>query len=214
MGRDGDGNDSPDHTIYLDGYWIYQTEVTNQMYALCVEAGECSEPGDGNYGNEDFAEYPAVYVSWYDAVKYCTWAGGSLPTEAQWEKAARGGLEGKFYPWGDEAPVCDLGAENGAQFKACDGETRPVGSFAPNGYGLYDMVGNASEWVGDYFANTYYASSPAQNPTGPDIGIYRTFRGGAWSDTAYGLFVTRRGYGIPQYSAGYYGFRCAVAIQP
>ena len=119
-----------------------------------------------------YAEHPATSMNWYGAQAYCAWAGGRLPTEAEWEKAARGGLEGRLYPWGDEPPVCTLGASNGAWIGPfCHPKTLPpVGSYAPNGFGLYDMAGSLIEWTADWFSRTdytYYAGSPYRNPLGP-----------------------------------------------
>ena len=134
------------------------------MYARCVEAGTCNKPSsivtwtrESYYGNSEFDDYPVVYVSWDNAKTYCEWAGRRLPTEAEWEKAARGGLEGKLYPWGDDSPVSKKGAEDGANVcengAVVDGyfnctiatDTEKVGSYAPNRYGLYDVAGNVWE---------------------------------------------------------------------
>ena len=117
---DGDSDEQPVHTVYLDAYWIDQTEVTNSMYALCVADRVCDKPGGGYYGGAAFANHPVVTVSWYDAEDYCTWAGRALPSEAQWEKAARG-IDGRIFPWGNAVPDCNL-----AQFSGCDGETISV----------------------------------------------------------------------------------------
>ena len=224
-------NVEPAHIVYLDDFWIYQTEITNKMYSLCVEAGTCEKPNSSYYGIEEFADYPVENVDWYDAQTYCEWGGGRLPTEAEWEKAARGGLEGMLYPWGDEKPVCDLGANNGAQFIECNGETVPVGSFAPNGYGLYDMVGNVKEWVADWYNAYYYRISTVKNPQGPEDGEQRVLRGGSWQSvneiytytdlynrnhTIFNFFlnVAFRLNNFPEYSEDDYGFRCAFSASP
>ena len=171
----GSSDESPAHPIYLDAFWMDQNEVTNAMYALCVEAGNCNLPSStGNYENTEYAQHPVVYVSWNDAQNYCEWAGGNLPTEAQWEKAARGGLEGMTYPWGNDDAICTLGADNGAKFddndKCNDTGTEAVGGYGLNGYALYDMAGNAWEWTADWYDSSYYASSPTDNPLGSEIG--------------------------------------------
>jgi sulfatase modifying factor 1 len=164
------------------------------------------------YGDPQYADDPVIYVTWQMAKTYCEWRGGSLPTEAQWEKAARGGLQGMDYPWGNEQPVCDKGAGNGANLRDCTTQdTKPVGSYSPNGYGLYDMAGNVWEWVADWFQSDYYNSSPTKNPTGPGSGDYKALRGGGWySDTDH-LRVASRYYDYgPDISDYFIGFRCVA----
>jgi len=160
---------------------------------------------------------PVGEVSWYGAAAYCSWAGRELPTEAQWEYAARGGLIGATYPWGDEDPSCTLGAQNGAQYDPCSpDDTIPVGSFAPNGYGLFDMAGNVSEWAADWYGP--YSGAGVENPAGPASGDDRALRGGAWDSDEDNLRVSYRGWCDPTsytfYTMGAayridFGFRCA-----
>lgn len=207
----GNDDESPIHTVSLDAFWMDEHEVTNAMYKKCVDAGACKVPSDLRYYNSD-PNYPAVYVDWSKANAYCEWAGGvsigsitvRLPTEAEWEYAARGGLEGKTYPWGSESPVCTPGAKNGAQFASCSiNSPIDVKTFQPNGYGLYDLVGNVWEWVNDWYGD--YPSGKLVDPTGPDGGIYRVIRGGSWlSEDALSVSF-RDSFGS---DTSFIGFRC------
>lgn len=215
MGSEEWNNDeSPVHTVWLNEYWIDQTEVTNVMYQQCVEAGACDRPGGDNYWKDAYQDHPVVMVSWYQAKDYCEWAGRRLPTEAEWEKAAWGGMEGMKYPWGNEGPVCTKGAENGGQFNKCEGRTVPVGSFAPNGYGLYDMAGNVLEWVADWYEKDFYGRSPYENPSGPSDGNHRDLRGGSFINGGVNLRVVHRDDYAPDGWNIMIGFRCAASHSP
>jgi len=163
------------------------------------------QPVDG------LADHPVTGVSWYGARAYCTWRQARLPTEAEWEKAGRGMLQGKLYPWGDEPPVCYIMTPNGAQFGDCEGDTAPVGSFGSNGYGLHDMAGNAWEWVNDWYAEgqAYYAQSPPTDPDGPASGTAHILRGGAWDAAPEALQVGYRNFADPATHLDLIGFRCA-----
>ena len=225
--EDGNPDERPVHKVYLDEYYIDVYEVTNGEYAECVSAGACTEPHEKSsqtrakyYGQPEFMDYPVIYVDWAQARAFCQWRGGDLPTEAQWEKAARGGLEGKTYAWGDtfegtEANFCDANCTIYANADKTydDGfpDTSPVGSFRPNGYGLYDMAGNVEEIVSDYHSTSYYSTSPYKNPTGPESGTTGIGRGGSWWTDPDGLRVSFRETGSPDswYSDG--GIRCAYA---
>ena len=214
MGSDeGDPDEQPVHTVYLDAFYIDKTEVTNAQYRKCVEAGICRAPTpcewrEQTYEDVSKADYPVVCVSWNDADAYCRWAGKRLPTEAEWEKAAQG-TGGRTYSWG-EGIDCDH-----AQYNECGGQAVPMGS-KPQGvspYGALDMVGNVWEWVADWYDGDYYSQSPEHNPPGPDSGASKVLRGGSWFDDA--LFV-RGAYRIGNpldYRDFNVGFRCARGSQ-
>jgi formylglycine-generating enzyme required for sulfatase activity len=211
-------SERPAHTVCVSAFQMDIKEVTNSEYFSCVDNGPCKRPGDtGSATNRSdyyptWSNYPVIKVSWSQAKTYCEWLGKRLPTEAEWEFAARGGLSGKKYPWGDDAPACTSGAFNGAQCGSClpPHDTGPVGNFAPNGFGLYDLAGNVSEWVNDWYDAGYYSSSPILNPTGPSYATYRVLRGGNWSSSGSDLRVSQRDFDYPtaQDSLGRYGFRC------
>jgi formylglycine-generating enzyme required for sulfatase activity len=201
----------PQHAVYLDGFWIDQTEVSNAQYQQCVEAGLCSPPvcdwGEPTYDDATKGDYPVTCVNWDEARTYCEWAGGRLPTEAQWEKAARGTDE-RGYPWGNEFDEnrCNS-SESGI------GETTPVKSYSPEGdspYGAADMAGNAYEWVTDWYDIGYYAASPSQNPTGPRGGKGRGLRGGNWYGDHCNARTSYRYYDVPHGRSNGIGFRCVV----
>jgi formylglycine-generating enzyme required for sulfatase activity len=229
--QDGDANESPVHVVSLDDFYIDTYEVTNALFANFLNQMGNQEQGGSTWLEVDrpevrihhidgawqadagFADHPVVKVSWEGAHAYCEWRGADLPTEAQWEKAARGGLQGARYPWGDESPLCQQGVPNGAKFDddaGCnDTDTASVGSYSSNGYGLYDMAGNAWEWVSDWFADSYYAESPIENPNGPESGERHVIRGGSAYDAAHHLRVAGRVKDKPEDRLALVSFRCA-----
>jgi formylglycine-generating enzyme required for sulfatase activity/predicted Ser/Thr protein kinase len=203
--NEGESDEQPVHTVYLDAFYIDKTEVTNTQYRACVEAGSCDAPSDTIYCDDaDYAQHPVVYVNWNDADAYCRWAGKRLPSEAEWEKAARG-TDGRTYPWG-EGVDCDH-----AQYRGCGGQTVPVGS-RPKGaspYGTLDMAGNVYEWVADWYGEDYYSRSPGRNPSGPDFGEYRVLRGGSWISVPDDVRGANRAWYVPVSRFNGRGFRCA-----
>ena len=223
----GGSSERPVHEVFLDDYYIDILEVTNENYAACVAENHC-QPQDNTssysrssyYNSQDFTNYPVIFVSWNDARSYCNWRGARLPTEAEWEKAARGGLKGKHYPWGDEFDgnllnFCDRNCpfDDIAEKNYDDGyaDTSPVGSYEPNGYGLYDMVGNVWEWVADWYDENYYENSLDENPQGPTASQFVVLRGGSWSYYKNGSRTSFRLGLNPLESYSGVGFRCAVS---
>jgi eukaryotic-like serine/threonine-protein kinase len=201
----------PQHTVYLDAFWIDKTVVTNAHYRKCVEAGTCIPPSvevfTVTYEDPSKDNHPVAWVTWDDAKTYCQWAGGRLPTEAEWEKAARG-TDGRAYPWGNSEPN-----NNKAQYYGYGGQTVAVGSklAGASPYGALDMAGNVWEWVADWYGSDYYSKSPSQNPQGPSSGEYRLVRGGSTLKGEHTLRTSYR-FGIgPTDKGADAGFRCVVS---
>jgi len=223
---EGTADELPVHTVCVSAFEMDVHEVTNAEYYACVLGGTCTEPPETQitpveggpvdyYGNPVYDLYPVVYVDWANAESYCAWAGKRLPTEAEWEYAARGGLPGMRYPWGDAVDCSLANYDRYYDTGACYGFgglpslPREVMSYAANGYGLYDMAGNVSEWVNDRFSATYYSISPLNDPQGPATGSTRVFRGGSWFWDAGKLRVADRMSGNPTNPDFSVGFRCA-----
>ena len=200
-------DEAPVHLVELEAFWIYQTEVTNAQYRGCVEEEVCPPPALMEFFHDPlFDDHPVVYVDWYSADTFCRYSGGRLPSEAEWEKAARGTDE-RLFPWGGEA-VC--GKSN---LKGCtEGLTAPVGNY-PEGaspYGVLDMAGNVTEWVADWYSPDYYQYSPLVNPTGPSEGEMRVARGGSWKNPFLGVRSTNRTANYPEVFSSGVGFRCVI----
>ncbi len=207
-------DEKPQHLVFLNAFWIDRTEVTQAMYARCIHSGSCDNPLYWNIADLESsanADYPIAGITWDMARSYCEWAGQRLPSEAEWEKAARG-TDGRLYPWGNTPPK-----SNRLNFKAeilstSNATTARVGNY-PSGtspYGALDMAGNVWEWVADWYSDTYYAHSPRTNPPGPATGAYRACRGGSWNSMTADVRVAVRGMADPQHCDGLVGVRCAL----
>jgi sulfatase modifying factor 1 len=204
------GSDNPEHTVTLSDFWIYQAKVTNQEYALCVKAGKCKAPDpidDFTFSDVTHANDPVVGVTYAQASDYCTFVHGALPTEAQWEKTARG-PNGNIYPWGSNAPVCDF-----LNFNNCTrGKITSVTAY-PKGQSYYhalDTEGNVFEWVADWYSSLYYGSSPAQDPLGPDTGQQRSVRSSSYKSAVDQVPASTRFFTMPNDHRRDLGFRCVV----
>jgi len=204
-----DDSENPEHKVFVSSFWIYSTEVTNQQYKLCVILGECTPPAlnhNPGYNEVERANDPAVGVNFEQAAAYCSFVNGRLPTEAEWEKVARG-PEGNTYPWGDTEPSCNL-----LNYFSCEGRTTSVLNYQPGAsyYGALDMAGNAYEWVADWYDAAYYQNSPEQNPLGPSDGTNKSVRSSGYKTEAQDTAVAIRHSYDPQEQHSDLGFRCVV----
>lgn len=190
-------NEIPDHDVQLDAYWMDQLEVTNAMFTLCMSSGGCTPPQSFKsqrradyFNNIEFKDYPVVYVTWGQAKAYCEWAGRRLPTEAEWERAARGD-DFRTFPWGEDKADGTL-----ANFNFIVNDTSRVGSYAAGAspFGVLDMAGNVAEWVNDYYSFNYSVSDSVVNPTGPETSgsFNRVVRGGSLGDAEINIRVSKR----------------------
>ena len=232
---DADDDEKPVHTVYVDAFYMDTHEVTNAAYKAFVDAnprwqkgniqaefhdGEYLSDWDGNNYPAGKANHPVTYVSWYAAMAYSAWAEKRLPTEAEWEYAARGGLEGKKYPWGDTI------SDQNANYYPHVLETTAVGRYAANKYGLYDMAGNVWEWCLDEWIFDFYADSPDRNPLSGEhtlpliqenfasVQSARVLRSGSWNSRAQGVRVANRQFYTPTLTSSVFGFRCVRAVTP
>ncbi|MDO9117031.1 MAG: SUMF1/EgtB/PvdO family nonheme iron enzyme [Nitrospira sp.] len=246
-GSDGLADEHPERLVFLHAFLLDRFEVTNEAYAAFVQSTGHRPPANNNPAStiwdgatypQAIAKHPVVNVSWDDAVAYCQWSGKRLPTEAEWEKAARG-TDGRRYPWGNDWSWTKANSasywagqtiefQSGADWEAfwikgdgarlvkengIKGEilTLPVGSF-PDGaspYGIHDLAGNAAEWVQDWYDPNYYRSAPLSDPRGPERGAIKSMRGGSWLKPAISLRTSDRDWGIMDSRPSGTGFRCA-----
>lgn len=215
MGSDSTG-ENPSHKVWIDSFYLDKYEVTNRDYMEFVKATGHPKPPFIKDPCLNRPNQPVVGVSYFDALSYAHYRGKRLPTEAEWEYTARGGLIDMEFPWGNESP---LGRCNYAPEGNLEGDryryTAPVGSFPPNSFGLYDMAGNVWEWCSDFYDTNYYKLSPERNPAGPDSGYARVLRGGSWlSINTKHLRCSARLGMKPFVQDRYYGFRCAKDVTP
>lgn len=211
------GDEEPQHDVTESGFWMGESEVTNKEYAECVKSGACSLPSlrptgpTNHYSDPAYDDHPVVGVDWFQASTYCEWVNSRLPTEAEWEKAARGEL-GYIYPWGNETPTCDRTNMNGCQNE--DG-TKSVASY-PLGispFGLYDMAGNVREWTADWYKADAYLTAVSYNPAGASEGEKKVVRGGGFNDFEENLRTTTRLAYPPDDDFDDVGFRCVPVTQ-
>ena len=213
MGSDaGAADEQPVHRVQGSPFAMDRHEVTNGRYQICVKAGVCVAPSLSSsnarphyFDDPAFADYPVIYVSWQQAAQFCAFAGGRLPSEAEWERAAAGSDSPHTYPWGESPPDCTK-----ANFAGCVGDTDRVGrrlaGRSPDG--ALDMAGNVWEWTADWYDAAYYSRSPSQDPAGPDIGTLKVMRGGCWVSGENSLRTTCRKADLPGLWAPNVGFRC------
>jgi sulfatase modifying factor 1 len=210
---DGADNERPAHRVWVDGFAIARTTVTNRLYRCFIE--ETARVAPPVFFDEKFnhPDQPVTSVNWFDAADYCVWLAERtgkpyrLPTEAEWERAARGGLESKLYTWGDEPPQ----SQPHYFTSWLDGPER-VGRRKPNGFGLFDISENVHEWCADWYDPQYYRTSPARNPQGPATGTRKASRGGSWRHQIKITRVAARSSIPPDFRYSDYGFRCALSL--
>ena len=207
--HNGQEDEKPEHEATLTkDYWMYRTPVTVAQYLrFCKETGK-PEPAEPKWGWQNYEQHPIVNVNWHDAVSYCEWAGGQLPTEAQWERAARGG-QNTLYPWGDEWD--NTKCQSSKRRMEDSRSTSPVGLYGAFGYGLCDMTGNVYEYCADWYDEDFYRRGACVDPVNLKPARFRSLRGGAWSSTSPALFrVSYRSWGLQNICVDVCGFRCCV----
>jgi formylglycine-generating enzyme len=208
----GQDCERPIHRVWVDEFFLAATQVTNAEYSRFLSATGAAEPPFWNDGNFNDSRQPVVAVSWFEAMAYCEWlsrASGRtfrLPTEAEWERAARGGVEGKLYPWGDAPPQSLPNYDS--RWKT--GPER-VAEYEPNEFGLFNMCDNVHEWCSDWYEADYYSHSPERNPHGPELGTRKASRGGSWRHHIKISRCSARSSIPPEFQYADYGFRLAAS---
>ena len=209
---EGETDEEPESTVVVPTFYMDRTEVTNDQYRACVQSGNCSAPLDrAAYDNPALGNHPVTYVSWDQASSFCSWMDKSLPTEARWERAARGTVDEREYPWGAGSPDCSR-----ANYLGCHGQTRAVGSTpaGASAEGVYDLAGNVYEWVYDRYGETYYTDGGTDDPFGPTEGDYRGIRGGGYDSPASNIRTANRAGRMPDTADPDVGFRCSMRGLP
>jgi formylglycine-generating enzyme required for sulfatase activity len=223
--NDGLPNERPEHTVTLDSYYIDQSEATLSLYRKFLESTKQESPSTwDDEAATTVGDRPATGMKWQAASAYCQWAGKRLPTEAEWEKAARG-TDGRRYPWGNMQPFVDIANYNRGMWvneaitlvavtSGLEGMSVRHGlkEGGKSPFGLFHMAGNAAEWVADWYGRDYYQKTPTQNPVGPATGEKRVIRGGSWADLPAALRVTARFSAEADYEDRTIGFRCAMNV--
>jgi formylglycine-generating enzyme len=211
--RMGQENEHPVHRVWVDAFYLAACQVMNAEYGIFLTETGVEAPPFWGSPNLNHPRQPVVGVSWFDAVNYCEWLGRStgrryrLPTEAEWERAARGGVEEKAFPWGDEPPQSLPDYE-----KRWRSGPEPVANRAPNAFGLYDICENVHEWCSDWYQPDYYRLSPQRNPSGPATGERRSSRGGSWRHHVKVARCSARSSIPPEFRYADYGFRLACSV--
>jgi formylglycine-generating enzyme required for sulfatase activity len=206
----GDADEQPVHQVYVNAFLMDVHQVSVKHYARFLEATHHEVPPDWSIMNRpQHQDRPVANVDWAEAAAYCTWAGKRLPTEAEWEKAARG-TDGRIYPWGNELPT-QARATSGKEIWSSHTAPSSVGMLeeGKSPYGIYDMSGNVWEWVSDWYDQDYYKNSPSKNPTGPSTGEAKVIRGGSWGSGPKDLRAANREVHVPSFRGFGTGFRCA-----
>jgi sulfatase modifying factor 1 len=213
--EDGQDNERPIHRVWVDAFCLAACQVTNAEYECFLRATQSLPPPFWQDSNFNHPQQPVVGPSWYEAKHYCEWLSAitgkhyRLPTEAEWERAGRGGLDRSKFPWGDAPPQSLPSYANRWQ-----AGPEPVGMFEPNAFGLFDMCENVHEWCSDWFDAAYYAKSPERNPRGPEVGKRRASRGGSWRHHVKVARCAARSSIPPEFQYADYGFRVACDAEP
>lgn len=205
----------PRHKVVVDPFYIDKYEVTNAEFAVFVK--ETSYRTEGNWAylyKSGMDSCPVVGVTWNDAEAYAKWAGKRLPTEAEWEFAARAGMDDQLFPWGDEISSDKANYALKESLVSTRLKTSEVGSYQPNLFGIHDMIGNAAEWCADWYGKDYYSKSPEKNPLGPENGKVKVIRGGGWMTPSFFCRISCRGSMKADLSNQQIGFRCARSLNP